>query len=191
MKNKIIKDKIIKVLCVILIFCFCFCIYMERNYSRVRFVEADMTEEEILAEMPEIAISEEDYALEAYILSLPEVQELLENAEEEEFGAAFPNEESEVLLADWIPEGWKVMELAAKDNRMYVSFINEGVCSRYYSFSSDGSYPMQKTVGIYRKTWRNLIECKSVYQNTNGEITKYVDKNEWFSWVDIILHEWM
>ena len=185
------KNKIIKVLCVILIFCFCFCIYMERNYSRKHFVEADMTEEEILAEMPEIASSEEDYALEAYILSLPEVQELLENAEEEEFGAAFPYEESEVLLADWIPEGWKVMELAAQENRIYVSFINEGVCSRYYSFSPDGSYPMQKTVGIYGKTWRNLIEYKSVYQNANGEITKYVDKNEWFSWVDIILHEWM
>ena len=51
--------------------------YMEKTESLTIFVKEDMTKEEILAEMPEIAVTEQDEKLEHYVMGLPEVQELL------------------------------------------------------------------------------------------------------------------
>ena len=87
------KKKIIKFLCVLLVFGCAYCLYMESHYSMTHVVKADLTEAEILAKMPDIAISEKDYALEEYVLSLPEVQEALEKAKESEYGADIPEEE--------------------------------------------------------------------------------------------------
>ena len=177
------KKKIIKILCVILILGGIFCLHMESRYSMDHVVKADLTEAEILAKMPDIAISEKDYALEEYVLSLPEVQEALEKAKESEYGADIPEEKMKVLLSDWLPDGWDVFALSAIDHWVYLSFLKEDEKMISYAFCADGTYPMQKTIGTYRKKWNGGKESTGVYQNLNGEITTYEEKHQWFYWL--------
>ena len=177
------KKKIIKILCALLILGGIFCLYMESRYSMTHVVKADLTEAEILARMPDIAISEKDYALEEYVLSLSEVQEALEKAKESEYGADIPEEEMKVLLSDWIPDGWDVFALSAIDHWVYLSFLKEDEKMISYAFCADDTYPMQKTIGTYRKKWNGGKESTGVYQNLNGEITTYEEKHQWFYWL--------
>ena len=69
--------------------------YMEKTESLTIFVKEEMTKEEILAEMPEIAITEQDEKLEDYVMGLPEVQELLAQPE----GGSIPYEKEEDILS--------------------------------------------------------------------------------------------
>ena len=69
--------------------------YMEKTESLTIFVKEDMTKEEILAEMPEIAVTEQDEKLEDYVMGLPEVQELLSQPA----GGSIPNEKEEDILS--------------------------------------------------------------------------------------------
>lgn len=177
------KKKIIKILCVILILGGIFCLHMESRYSMDHVVKADLTEAEILARMPDIAISEKDYALEEYVLSLPEVQEALEKAKESEYGADIPEEKMKALLSDWLPDGWDVFALSAIDHWVYLSFLKEDEKMISYAFCADDTYPMQKTIGTYRKKWNGGKESTGVYQNLNGEITTYEEKHQWFYWL--------
>ena len=52
-----------------------------------------------------------------------------------------------------------------------------------YAFCADDAYPMQKTIGTYRKKWNGGKESTGVYQNLNGEITTYEEKHQWFYWL--------
>ena len=181
------KKKSIKILCALLILGGIFCLYMESRYSMHHVVKADMAEAEILVQMPDIAISEKDHALEEYVLSLPEVQAALGDAKESEYGTDIPAEEMAVLLSDWIPEGWNVVPASVIENWVYLSFEKEkddGMeRTLSYAFCVDATYPMQKTIGTYQKNWKGSIVCTGVYQNLNGEITKYMEKRQWFYWL--------
>ena len=181
------KKKIIKILCTLLVFGCVYCLYMESRYSMDHVVKADLTEAEILAKMPDIAISEKDYALEEYVLSLPEVQEALEKAKESEYGADIPEEKMKVLLSDWIPEGWNTVPLSAIENWVYLSFEKEKdnriERTVSYAFCAEGSSPLQKSIGVYERNWRGNTEVKGLYQNLNGEITTYEEKHQWFWWL--------
>ena len=48
-------------------------LYMETHFTTFTAVDIGLSEEKILREMPEIAIREQDLALETYILSLSQV----------------------------------------------------------------------------------------------------------------------
>ena len=94
--------------------------YMEKTESLTVFVKEDMTKEEILAEMPEIAVTEQDEKLEDYVMGLPEVQELLSQPD----GGSIPNEKKEALLSDkdeydYAPQDlvWWIMRCIWTSNR--------------------------------------------------------------------------
>ena len=95
--------------------------YMEKTESLTIFVKEDMTKEEILAEMPEIAVTEQDEKLEDYVMGLPEVQELLSQPA----GGSIPNEKEEALLSDFLAEGDLLTGFGVVDHDVYLD-IKQG-----------------------------------------------------------------
>ena len=95
--------------------------YMEKTESLTVFVKEDMTKEEILAEMPEIAVTEQDEALEDYVMGLPEVQELLAQPD----GGSIPNEKEAALLSDFLVEGDLLAGFNVVDHEVYLD-IKQG-----------------------------------------------------------------
>jgi len=166
-----------------------YCLYMETHFTMSTLADTGLSEEKILREMPEIAIREQDFDLEAHVLSLSRVQEMLARTKTEDpddLKTEFiPLEEAASLLSDWVEEGWKVTELAVlRGNSVSVCFSKEdGTKSIYYAFFIEDSIPMQKTIGVYGRTLFQDDACKAVYQNLNGEITKMKHKHLWFYWL--------
>jgi len=159
------------------------CLYMETHFTMSTMVETGLSEEKILREMPDIAITEQDLTMVEELFAAQEVQEAFAALEQSgELGRPVSN--AEFLLADWIPQGYEILELAVSDHKsLYVSFVKEDEQSIYYTFFADGSYPPQKSIGIYGKTLFHENDCKAIYQNLNGEITKLKYRHIWFAWL--------
>lgn len=182
------KKVILGIVAVVILLLAAFELTMEHRFSAGMFVPANMTESEILSEKPEIAISEEDHALEAYVLALPQVQEMLGRTADSASSTqpkteSLPAMDAATLLQDWAKPGWHVLELCTIGSTVYVSFREdngESIC--IYTFFPDKSSPMDKTIGMdldANDDW----DCTTIYENHNGKLTKYVDKHQWFSWI--------
>ena len=178
---------------VILVLLAAFELTMEQRYSidSIDSVEpTDTTDEEILAEMPEIAISEEDHALEAYVLALPQVQEMLARTSVQDGNSALKSEtlpltDAAPLLSDWTQSGWSLSELATICSMVYVTFTEDNGQTRcIYTFSPDGKTPMNKTVGVSPDghSWHTTF----LYENRGGELTKYASRHQWFAWLQYV-----
>lgn len=188
------KQRIIGILTAVLVLCGVFCLCMESRYSRITYVDADMTTAEILAEKPALARGERDFALEEYVLDLPEVQALLAETESEDGrkAAAVSEEEAASLLSGWMETGWQVLELAASGgNSVYVSFEKEegGTERISYIFFADGSYPMQKSIGVYKENRNGTRDVKAVYSIHEAQAAKSIPKRQWFYWVQYLMEE--
>jgi len=157
---------------------------MESRYSMTEYVDADMTSAEVLEEKSYLARGEWDFALEEYVLSLTEVQELLlrtnpGNAEGLKPGAV-PVREAAVLFSDWTENGWSVTDLSViNGNSVYISFSKEDETEVLtYCFFADSSCEMQKGIGVYSGD-----DVKAVYLITDGVARKSIPKRQWFYWI--------
>lgn len=183
------KQKLLIVLAVVLLIAAGYFLYMETHFTMSTMVDTGLSEEKILREMPEIAIGEQDLTLKAYVLSLPQVQERLArtktNGSDEVRMEPVPLEEVKELLSDWTEEGWQATEIAVSRGLLvYVSFSKEdGTSNIHYAFSADQNHPPQKSIGVYGRTLFHENDCKAIYQNLNGEITKLKHKHIWFAWL--------
>lgn len=181
--NKIIKYTIL----VIMLAFVGFCIFMESRYSTIHMIKSEMTEEKILKEYPEIAITEEDLALEAYILGLPEVQMMIDQSKKEKTAVWVSNTEAAELLSGWVEDRWTLLELACADDSLNLLWIKDGDRNLSYNFSVDGRYPIQKTIGIYQTHFNGSTSVDTIYSNINGVIEKNIFKRQWFYWVAELL----
>ena len=184
------KKKVLIAALIILAFLIAFWAYMELNYDVRTMVPSSMTEEEIAAEMPEIVISEADLALRDYVLSQPQIQEivagLLAEDEDTRKGEALPQGEAEALLADRLPDGWTLLEVfVSSAGVVSVDCMMQENQRLIYSFSADETYPVQKTVGIYG-TWHDEDICTAIYSNNLGNIQKDETKHQWFYWIEAL-----
>lgn len=152
--------------------------YMEKTESLTVFVKEDMTKEEILAEMPEIAVTEQDEKLEAYVLALPEVQELLGQPE----GGNIPYGKEEALLSDFLAEGDWVIGFSVLENMVELT-IEQGEEKRIsYTFDSTGTQPMRKIIWIFEQRWDGWRNT-AAYEAWGDTYVKRTGKHAWFSWV--------
>lgn len=178
------KKKLVISAAVVLLAAVLFCLYMETHFTMSTMVDTGLSEEKILQEKPDIAITEQDFAMAEALFAAPEVQEAF-SARKESGELGCPVSNAEVLLSDWTPEGYEILELAVSDHQsLYVSFLKKDEAqSIYYVFFEDGAYPPQKSIGIYGRTLFHKDDCKAIYQNLNGEITKMKHKHIWFAWL--------
>lgn len=150
-------------------------------------VKSEMTQEKILKECPEIVITEEDLALEEFILELPEVQMMIKQSKENGSYVSVSNEKAFELLAGWIEEGWTMIELGYADNTVYLFWIKDGEKILSYNYSVDGRNSMEKSIGIYQKHQNGTTSFDTLYENINGSIKKIVFKRQWFFWATELL----
>ena len=177
------KKKIVGVLLVAIVVALGHVIYMETHFVATTSVPVKLSEEAILDEMPSIAITEKDITMGKELLATPEMTEAFLLASKDKNGVyAFPLDDAEKLLAEWIPEDFEVLELAVLNEHIYVSFINRDKQSIYYSFDADFEY-QNKTIGIYGTDLFGDRRVKAIYQNMNGEITKFKEQRLWFEWI--------
>lgn len=170
-----------------------FCLYMESRYVNIGSVDINMTAEEMVAERPDIAVSEKDLALEAYVLSLPEVQALVEQTKTENSDdlkiAEVPLEEAALLLRNFTAEGWSVGELSVSQGSIiYVGFLHENGTERLiYTFFTDPNDTMRKTIGVYQVNADGEKNIQTIYTLDGENSQKMVFRRQWFSW----LKQWM
>lgn len=162
-------------------------LYAEYRFGVSQSVECDLSAEEILAEMPSIAISEEDISMMKELLESEEIAEGFLLAEEGNSLYIFPQDVSENLLMDWIPEGFDVRYLSVSvgygKSHVTIIFLNERKQGIEYSFDSDFEY-LHKTIGIYGKTIHGYQDITTTYANLNNDvITKWEEKRLWFGWL--------
>ena len=161
-------------------------LYLEAHFGHTLGVLSDMSEEEILAEMPDIAISEKDISMMDELLKSEEIAEaflLAEEKESEMYG--FPVEEGEKLLGHWSPEGYEFAALSVStSNGKYVSFLFlNDVVGDHILYSIDAeSVLLQKHIAVYKKDILGA-EVSMGYSNINGQITKTETERIWFDWL--------
>lgn len=148
--------------------------YMEKTESLTIFVKEDMTKEEILAEMPEIAVTEQDEKLEDYVMGLPEVQAAL--AAEKE--TIFTKEEGAALLEEYLMEGRELAEFSVSDG---VSVVFRDAEHRETAYTFDEGY-LSKEISVYEKHPGRNWDCVAIYKNLNGNYEKVDGIPQWFSW---------
>lgn len=165
-----------------------YCLYQEAHFGTTAFVPANMSEAQLLEELPDIAISEQDKALRQAVLDLPQVQSGLRNTSpghRPDFRSiAFSSVQSQ--LEPHLPEGWTdVMELTAtRGNVVYLTLSCGMEKSIYYQFSTDDNYQICKTIGIYRMKHNGERKSTVIYSNYNNAIQKLVEKRIWFDWLN-------
>lgn len=180
------KKYLLAVLTLVVLAAAGYCLYMETHFSMTTLEDSGLSEEKILREMPEIALSDRDLAMGGALLAAPEVQEAFLQADGtgEVRYVVIPAETASGLLSDWTPEGFAIWELGlTSQESLHVSFRKEGEQTVYYTFFADDSCPPQKVIGIYGRTLFQEDACKAIYQNLNGEITKLKEQHIWFYWL--------
>lgn len=151
---------------------------MEKTNSLTVFDKEDMTKEEILAEMPEIAVTEQDEKLEDYVMGLPEVQELLAQPE----GGSIPNEKEEALLSDFLAESDWLTGFGVVDDDVYLDIKQEEEKRISYTFDGAGTQPMRKIISVYEQRWDGRRNT-AAYEVWGDSYVKRTGKHAWFSWV--------
>lgn len=181
------KKKLLWIFLSLLIVVSGYCIYQEAHFHMTTNVPAQMSEAQILKELPDIAISDTDKALRQAILDLPQIQDYLQkascNPNLESLSIAFSTVQAQ--LEPHLPEGWeKIMELAiTAHGRIYFSVSCGPKKAVYYEFSTDDSHPIQKMIGIYHLNHKGQIKNATIYSNTGTVIQKLVEKRIWFAWL--------
>lgn len=161
-------------------------LYLEAHFGHTLGVLSDMSEEEILAEMPDIAISEKDISMMDELLKSEEIAEAFLLAEEKESGMyGFPVEKGEKLLGHWSPEGYEFAALSVSTtNGKCVSFLFlNDVVGDHILYSIDAeSVLLQKHIAVYKKDILGA-EVSMGYSNINGQIAKTETERIWFDWL--------
>lgn len=160
------------------------CFYMEMNFPDDKIVEADMTKEELLREMPEIAISKEELEMGNAVLALSEVQELVKQAGGE--GISISQEETKRVLSQCIDESRLTGRLVIYEGDIFFGFDGTDGNGYAYRFSVDGSEPMKKTI-IVKEEKNGRVVAKAGYFNENEEISKLTVERDWFAWLRELL----
>lgn len=170
------KKKPLIVLCVILALIVGILAYFELRYPMTEHVYVDMTAEEILAEMPEAAVSENDRALCAALYADPAVQAAFENLTEPGDTMKVDNQRVQTLRDAYCPQAESMNIELMNGALAYVDWRSEGQIV-YMNFTVDGV--MNKTVCVDDgKDDFIRYGC-----DTDGNLTKEMPKHVWFAYI--------
>lgn len=152
--------------------------YFEMHFSATEMKAASLSQESILAEMPEIALSDADFVLGKRLLADRRVQEAL--AKEE--NVSLDKETVSQLLKEYPTEEATQISVDITQNVVYV-FLGMGETkSIYLSFSVNEEYGSIKTIGLYLRKLDGTVSNTAVYENNNGSLKKYVPQRRWFAY---------
>lgn len=147
--------------------------YYELHFQTTEWRAARISGERILAEMPDLELTERDLNLGEVVLSDPEVAEAMEN----EDWLDLPETSARRLFAEALPENAEVENISVFQNAVYCGY-REGENKRVVmTFFRDHAYGPYKTIALYRGD-----SCKTLYENQAGELQKLEPHHRWFAY---------
>ena len=177
------KKKTVSMLLVIFLVLVGAVAFLESRSGAVTLAPIAASNQQILREMPDIALTEEDMKMVQELLAAQPIQAALSAASAQEKGTYdFPRQDAEKLLKAYTPEGFEVLELTVLNGLVCVGFQKDGARRIQYVFDANAQH-LEKYIALYGKTLEGTPKLKAIYQNTNGTLTKQKEKHLWFQWL--------
>jgi len=159
-------------------------VYYEVRFTAYCHKEVSISQEKILEEMPEIAITEIDESLLKSLWQCEPVKQAMEDAEEA--GTTFFPEENpnlQKVVAPFETDTLKVFEVHVqvyKEGIWILCNMRDGT-ERSISFYSDLNGSYEKAIYLYKGIGADR-HVDTFYSNRDGELSKHVNQRMWFSW---------
>lgn len=177
------KKKLFCVLLVLIAAAVACLFYLEFHFGTTTFAPLDTPPEQILKEMPDVAVTPDETSMTKALSQTQEVTDAFLRAENVESGVCeFSTSEAQILLQAYIPRDWNFLELTVFPRSVYLEFSKGEEQSVYYVFDPTGEIH-EKTIGVYGKNLFGNRTVKAIYCNQNGQITKLKEKRLWFEWL--------
>lgn len=177
------KKKLFCVLLVLIAAAVTCLFYLEFHFGKTTFAPLDTPPEQILKEMPDVAVTLDETSMTKALSQTQEVTDAFLRAENVESSVCeFSTSEAQILLQAYIPRDWNVLELTVFPRSAYLGFSKGEKRSVYYAFDPAGEIH-EKTIGVYGKDLFGNCTVKAIYCNQNGQITKLKEKRLWFEWL--------
>lgn len=177
------KKKLLYVFFLLFAAAVCWLVSMEFHFGTTTIVPLDISSEQILKEMPDIAVTPEEMSMAKALSQTREMADAFLRAENSENSVyEFPTENARNLLQAYIPQGWNALELTTFPKSVYLGLSKGEEQSVYYAFDPAGEIH-EKTIGVYGKDLFGNRSVKVIYCNQNGQITKSKENRLWFYWL--------
>lgn len=150
--------------------------YYEIHFDTDEAVSVNISEEKILKEMPDIALSETDYAFGEQVLADPEVVSAMEKGE----SVALSEETVAELFADYLPRDAVSQGISVVQRSVYCSYLQNKEKSVGLIFVQDGEYGPYKTITVYPGIGKTV---NAVYENKAGKLQKLKLRHRWFAYL--------
>lgn len=170
------KKKPMIVLCVVVVLIVGILAYFELRYSVTRRVYVDMTAEEILAELPEAAVSENDMALRDALYADPAVQAAFGNLTEPGDTMKVDNQRVRALRDAYCPQAESMNIELMNGALAYVDWRSERQIV-YMNFTADGIMSKRVYVNDGKDDFIRY-DC-----DADGNLTKEMTKRIWFGFL--------
>lgn len=173
--KKLIKKRVLLICCAVVLLCAALALWGNSHRSLLYYEETGLSPEAILRELPEIAWTEADTAIQEALLGLPEVR-ALEPGEE----AAFSLDLAQAAVGEFLPEDAEISECGTYDGKVYLTYFQGEDRKTTLECSRDGQRPPQKVIARCGRDWKGDLTLKALYTNRDGgTITKGVMKRDW------------
>ena len=183
-KKRLVVGGILFLMTVLAFFCLEFWFPPTLN---LEWIEVPCSEAEILAELPDIVLTEEDITLLDAVLAAPEAVEGLELNQ----SVTFSPEATAKYTAEYAGKPSEDCEIEIRTNRMFtwetIHWNDDPQKELYLSrfLYEDEPDEILKSIRFYRdgseKEFEKIL-CE--YNNKNGVLTKKTLTHDWFAWVD-------
>ena len=171
------KKKLSIAVCVLFFAVIGVMVYYETHFTCYESKEVPISDERILKEMPDIALTDADLALGETILSDPEVIEAMRSGEI----VSLPDALAEQLAEGYLPEDTEMFSFCVLGDALYVDYFETPEKRVMLAFFKEDAYGPQKTIALYnvRGDDQSLRIC---YSNDRGELSKIKESRRWFSY---------
>lgn len=172
-----IKKKLFIAVCVLFLATIGVLAYFETHFRVYESKEVSISDERILKEMPDIALTDADMALKETLFSTPEVIEALESGE----SMSLPDDLAAQLAEGYLPENAEMFSLGVVfENAVYFDYYETPEKRVILEFFQDDAYGPRKTITLYRDS--NDRPLQFLYINDRGELSKVKESRRWFAY---------
>lgn len=177
------KKKLLIAVCVLFLAATGVLAYFETHFGVYESKEISISDEDILKEMPDLALTDADMALKEMLFSAPEVIEALESGETMSPGEtiSLPDYLAEQLAEGYLPENAEMFSFGVIfKNVVYVDYYETPEKRVILEFFQDDAYGPRKIIALYGDSDDRPLQFR--YINDRGELSKMKESRRWFAY---------
>lgn len=171
------KKKLLIAVCVLFLAAVGVLAYFETHFGVYESKEVSISDERILKEMPDLALTDADMALKEKLFSTPEVIEALESGETI---ISLPDDLAAQLGEEYLPENAEMFSFGILGSAVYVDYYETPEKRVILEFFQDDAYGPRKTIALYRDSDDRPLQF--LYINERGELSKMKETRRWFAY---------